>query len=132
MRVFACRVSLLLVIFLLSSGIPRASAQFDTAAVVGTVKDASGATVPDAKVTLTNTQTGVSVIRTTSSDGNYEFVNVRPGLYLVSAEKPGFSIALMDNVEVQVAARLRVDLQMAVGQLSERVVVTGTSPLVRT
>ena len=132
MRVFACRVSLLLVIFLLSSGIPRASAQFDTAAVVGTVKDASGATVPDAKVTLTNTQTGVSVIRTTSSDGNYEFVNVRPGLYLVSAEKPGFSIALMDNVEVQVAARLRVDLQMAVGQLSERVVVTGTSPLVET
>src|SRR4029077_13317789 len=104
----------------------------DTASVVGTVKDSSGATVPDAKVTLTNTQTGVSVVRTTSSDGNYEFVNVRPGVYLVSAEKAGFSIALMDNVEVQVAARMRVDLAMAVGQLTERVVVTGTSPLVET
>ena len=132
MRVFTCRVSLLLVIFLLSAGIPRASAQFDTASVVGTVKDVSGAIVPDAKVTLTNTQTGVSVVRTTSGDGNYEFNTIRPGIYLVSAEKPGFSIALMDNVEVQVAARLRVDLQMAVGQLSERVVVTGTSPLVET
>ncbi len=132
MRVSASRLSLLMLLFVLSAGIPRASAQFDTASVVGTVKDASGAIVPDAKVTLTNTQTGVSVVRTTSGDGNYEFVTVRPGIYLVSAEKAGFSIALMDNVEVQVAARLRVDLQMAVGQLSERVVVTGSSPLVET
>jgi len=132
MRVFACRVSLFLVIFLLSAGIPGALAQFDTASVVGTVKDASGATVPEAKVTLTNTQTGVSAIRTTSGDGNYEFVNVRPGIYLVSAEKPGFSIALMDNVQVQVAARLRVDMQMAVGQLTEKVEVTGAAPLVET
>src|SRR6185369_10221355 len=100
MRVPACRVSLLVLICLLGAGIPRASAQFDTASVVGTVKDAQGATVPDARVTLTNTQTGVSVIRTTSGDGNYEFANVRPGIYLVSAEKPGFSIALADNVEV--------------------------------
>ena len=126
------RVSLLILLFVLSAGVPRASAQFDTASVIGTVKDQSGATVPDAKVTLTNTQTGVSVVRTTTSDGNYEFVTVRPGIYIVSSEKSGFSIALMDNVEVQVAARMRVDLQMAVGQLSERVVVTAASPLVET
>src|SRR5882672_9248016 len=124
MRSFGCRVSLLVLLFCLDLGIPRASAQFDTASVVGTVKDSSGATVPDAKVTLTNTQTGVSVARTTSSDGNYEFVTVRPGVYLVSAEKSGFSIALTDNVQVQVAARLRVDMQMAVGQLTEKVEVT--------
>src|SRR5476651_2225957 len=112
MRSIGCRASLLVLIFLLTGGIPRASAQFDTASVVGTVKDTSGATVPDAKVTLTNTATGVSVVRTTTTDGNYEFVTVRPGVYLVSAEKSGFSIALMDRVEVQVAARMRVDLQM--------------------
>src|ERR1043165_4695955 len=114
MRALACRVNLLLVLFLLAAGIPRAAAQFDTASVVGTVKDSSGATVPDAKVTLTNTQTGVSVVRTTQSDGNFEFVNVRPGVYVVTAEKSGFSIALMDDVQVQVAARMRVDMQMAV------------------
>src|SRR4051794_20240515 len=132
MRAFVSRVSLLFVCFVLGAGIPRASAQFDTASVVGTVKDASGATVPDAKVTLTNTQTGVSVVRTTTTDGNYEFVNVRPGVYIVSAEKPGFSIALMDNVQVQVAARLRVDMQMSVGQISEKVEVTAVAPLVET
>src|SRR5471030_214856 len=131
-RFIGCRASLLALLFLLSLGIPTASAQFDTASVVGTVKDTSGATVPDAKVTLTNTQTGVSVIRTTSSDGNYEFVTVRPGVYLVSAEKNGFSIALTDNVQVQVGARLRVDMQMAVGQLTEKVEVTAEAPLVET
>src|SRR3954466_11453400 len=132
MRVLVCRVNLLVLLFALIAGIPRASAQFDTASVVGTVKDGSGATVPDAKVTLTNTQTGVSVVRTTTADGNYEFVTVRPGVYIVSAEKAGFSIALMDNVQVQVAARLRVDMQMAIGQVSEKVEVTASAPLLET
>src|SRR6266850_6672312 len=110
----------------------RASAQFDTASVVGTVRDSSGAVVPGATVTLTNTATAVSVTRTTNPEGSYEFVTVRPGLYVVTAEKQGFALALVDNVEVQVAARLRVDLQMAVGQLTEKVVVTASSPLIET
>jgi hypothetical protein len=131
-RSIGSRVSLFVLLGLLAAGIPRASAQFDTASVVGTVKDASGATVPDAKVTLTNTQTGVSVVRTTTADGNYEFVTVRPGVYLVSAEKSGFSIALTDNVQVQVGARLRVDMQMAVGPLTEKVEVTAAAALVET
>ncbi len=109
-----------------------AFAQFDTASVVGTVRDASGAVVPAAKVTLTNTQTGVSVVRSSNGEGLYEFVTVRPGIYIVTSEKEGFAIAVADNVEVQVGARQRVDLQMSVGQLSERVVVTGASPLVDT
>src|SRR5437899_10706282 len=109
MRSFGCRASLLILPFLLGFGIPRASAQFDTASVVGTVKDASGATVPDAKVTLTNTETGVSVSRTTTNDGTYEFVTVRPGIYIVSAEKSAFARPLVDTVQVQVPGRLRDD-----------------------
>src|SRR2546427_2656233 len=122
-----CSIALVLSFF----GV-RASAQFDTASVVGTVRDSSGAVAPGATVTLTNTATGVSVTKTSSADGSYEFFTVRPGLYVVTAEKQGFAIALVDNVEVQVAARLRVDLQMAVGQITERVVVTATSPLIET
>ncbi|HXI30707.1 MAG TPA: carboxypeptidase regulatory-like domain-containing protein, partial [Vicinamibacterales bacterium] len=132
MRQRLVRASLLCLVGVLVLGVPRASAQFDTAAVVGTVRDASGGIVRDAKVTLTSIETGVSVARTTNADGTYEFTTVKPGLYVVSSEKDGFSIALVDNVQVQVAARLRVDLQMAVGQLSERVVVTAASPLVET
>src|SRR5262249_40198131 len=50
----------------------------------------------------------------------------------VTAEKQGFAIALVDNVQVQVAARLRVDLQMAVGQVTEKVEVRASQPLLET
>jgi hypothetical protein len=130
------RVSLLfrtlapIVLLVLVAG--TASAQFDTASVVGTVRDSSGSVIPNAKVTLTNTATGVSVTKTTSADGSYEFFTVKPGIYVVTAEQTGFALALVDNVEVQVAARMRVDLQMKVGQLSEKVEVTASAPLLET
>ena len=123
-------LALFLLVFL--SGGARALAQFDTASIVGTVRDTSGAVVPGAKVTVTNAGTGISSSRSSAADGNFEFPAVRPGAYLVTAEKSGFSLALMDNVQVQVGARLRVDLQMAVGQISEKVEVTAVQPLLET
>src|SRR3989442_2244624 len=117
---------------LLSLMAAPAAAQFDTASVVGTVRDATGAVVPAATVTLTNTATGVALTKASDASGNYEFVAVRPGIYVVTAEKTGFAVALVDNVEVRVAARLRVDLQMSVGQVTEKVEVTAVSPLIET
>jgi hypothetical protein len=131
MRVFLFRVCAL-VLAVLAVGVGRATAQFETASVVGTVHDASGAVVPGAKVTLTSSATGVALTRTTSSDGAYEFATVRSGIYIVTSEKDGFSLALVDNVQVQVGARLRVDLQMAIGQVSEKVEVTASAPLIDT
>ena len=78
-----------------------ARAQFETAAVVGSVRDTSGGTVPDAKITLTNTATGISQTRATAGDGSFEFPTVRAGTYIVTAEKSGFTIALTDNVDLQ-------------------------------
>ena len=109
-----------------------ALAQFDTATVVGTVRDASNAVVPEAKVTLTSTGTGISVVRTSADNGGFEFPAVRPGIYIVTAEKSGFASALVENVQVQVGARLRVDLQMPVGQLTEKVEVKAGTPLLET
>ena len=82
-----------------------AFAQFETATVVGTVRDSSGAVVPGAKVTLTNRDTGVSVERMSDSNGSFEFFTVRIGTYLISAEKAGFSIAVIDDVQVTLGAR---------------------------
>jgi hypothetical protein len=107
-------------------------AQFETATVVGTVKDATGAVVPDAKVTLTNTATGVTAERMSDGNGNYEFFTVRIGVYVITAEKAGFSVALADNIQVTVGARQRVDLSMAVGQLTERVEVSSRTILLQT
>src|SRR5437763_14555886 len=119
------RLRLFLVVLVVLAFAAAAGAQFDTATVVGVVRDASGGVVPDAKVTLSNTATGVSVTRTTNSDGLYEFVTVWPGDYMVTAEKSGFDVAQLDNVQVHVAARQRVDLQMAIGAISGQLRVTG-------
>ena len=89
------RALLLLIVLLL--GTPPAWAlggQFETGNVVGTIKDTSGAVVPGAKVTLTNTQTGVTSEKSSDANGNYEFFTLRPGTYVITAEKAGFSIAL--------------------------------------
>ena len=118
-------------LLLLAAAAPVA-AQFETATIVGTVRDTSGAVVPGATVTLTNTATGVAASRTTATNGSYEFFTVRDGIYVLTAEKAGFSLALVDNVQAQVGARLRVDLQLPVGQVSEKVEVTASVPLLDT
>ncbi len=68
----------------------------------------------------------------TDANGNYEFFTVRIGAYLISAEKAGFSIAVVDDVQVSVGARQRVDLSMAVGQLTETVQVSAGNVLLQT
>jgi hypothetical protein len=109
-----------------------AFAQFESGAVVGTVRDTTGGVVADATITLVSPETGVEVKRPSAGDGTFEFITVRPGLYVVSAEKTGLSVALVDNVQVQVGGRTRVDLAMSVGALSERVEVTASAPLLDT
>jgi len=111
---------------------PSAYAQFETASVLGTVRDSSGAVVAGATVTLSNRDTGKSATATTDANGNYEFFTVRIGTYLLTAEKQAFSTAMADNVRVGIGARQRVDLSLAVGQVSETVQVTGDVSLLET
>ena len=111
-------------VFLFALALARpAAAQFETAAVVGTVRDSSGASIGDAKVTLTGLETGISQTRVTDASGSFEFFNVRVGTYAVTTEKAGFSIALVDGVQVTVGERRRVDVTMTVGALTETVEV---------
>ena len=124
------RVVLLLVLLLIFS--TPAWAQFETASVVGALRDKTGAAVTGATVTLTNSGTGMSVVQLSDKEGNFEFFTVKPGAYLVTAEKTGFSLALLDNITVQVGARQRVTLTMAVGMISERVEVKAGAALLDT
>lgn len=104
--------------------------QFETGAVLGTVRDRSEALVAQATLTLTSLETNISVKRATDSNGNYEFVNVKPGTYRLTAEKEGFSPAAAEGFVVSVNARQRVDLQLSVAQVAETVQVTAVVPLV--
>jgi outer membrane receptor protein involved in Fe transport len=111
---------------------PPSFAQFDTATVVGTVKDNSGGVVPGATVTLTNLETGLATVRVTDENGSFEFITVRIGRYKVAAELQGFSTAVADNVQVTVGARQRVDLALSPGQLNETVEVVGAVQVLET
>jgi len=109
-----------------------ALAQFDTAVVLGTVRDASQAVVAGARITLLNIGTGIQATATTDENGNYLFNNVKIGTYKVTAEKPGFSTAFADRVKVDVSARQRVDLGLTVGQVTESVQVSAGVTAVET
>ena len=126
----ACSSPIVALCLLIAMLLPApASAQFDAATVLGTVKDTSGAVVPGATVTLKNVATGITATAVTDAGGSYQFLNVRVGTYGVRGELQGFSIAEVKDVEVTVNARQRVDLTLAVGNLGETVEVSGATTL---
>ncbi len=93
------------VLFAVFGSSAAVSGQFDTATVVGTVRDNSGAVVPGVTVTLTGLDTGIATTKVTDENGNFEFQTVRIGRYKVTAELTGFSIALADNVPAPTPGR---------------------------
>lgn len=103
-----------------------------TASLVGAITDASGAVVVNAKVVLTETNTGVSRTSQTNESGNYSFPNLPPGVYSVSAEQTGFKRAARGGVDVPVNTTIRVDLTLQPGQITETVEVTAESPALQT
>src|SRR3954462_5851178 len=87
--------------------VPRlASAQVDRATLTGTVKDAGGAIVPGANVTVTNVATGVADTQATSATGTYLVVNLIPGRYRVDVELSGFK-KYSETVVLEVGQRGR-------------------------
>ena len=117
--------------FALTALVP-VEAQFEAASVLGTVSDKNGGVIQGARIKLTNIDTGIVAEATTDANGNYEFPSVRIGTYKVTGEAPGFSMAVANDVRVNVSSRQRVDLTMSVGQVSESVEVSSAAPLVET
>ncbi|MEK6320856.1 MAG: TonB-dependent receptor [Acidobacteriota bacterium] len=107
-------------------------AQQETATITGEVKDASGAVVPQAMVTVTNVGTNISVKIETNDQGSYTVSSLRPGDYTVTVEKSGFNKTLHSGVTLQVNQFARIDITLQTGQVSEVVEVTGGAPLLET
>jgi len=99
--------------------------------VSGTATDSSGAALPGAQVTLTNTGTGETRTQSTGSEGLYQFVNVIPGQYRLEIEKSGFKHYTRANVVVQVQQDTHIDAAMALGQVTETVEVSSETPLLQ-
>ncbi len=117
-----------LLIALLS--VAAAFGQVATAELSGQVMDASGAAVPNAKVSATNTETGVAAREvTTDAEGLYILTLLPPGNYNLAAEAAGFRRTVQSNITLQVNQRARVDFALQVGQVNETVEVSAAPAL---
>jgi hypothetical protein len=93
-----------------------AHAQFENGSIVGTIHDSSGAAVPSATITVTNTATGIQNTAASNASGDYEVLSLRVGSYRITATASGFATAVAENVTVSVGNRQRVDLALQLGQ----------------
>jgi hypothetical protein len=95
-----------------------------TGTILGTVTDSSGAIIPNVKVTVTNTQTNVVFRTVTSSAGDYQAPALSPGTYKVSAETKGFEKSVTTVFTLAVDQKVRIDLALKPGAVTDTVEVT--------
>jgi outer membrane receptor protein involved in Fe transport len=100
--------------------------------ISGQVQDSSGSVVPNATVTATETQTGLSRVAPTNDSGNYVISNLPIGKYNVTAEAKGFKKAVLSAVELTVDSKLALNLTLELGSLSETVTVQAQAAQVET
>ena len=108
------------------------AAQAVTGTILGTVTDSTGAVVAGATVTLTHTGTGNSRTVVTDTHGEYAAPSLPTGVYTVTGELQGFRTIALSNIEVGVDQRVRIDLKLEVGTMTETVTIEASSPLVST
>jgi Carboxypeptidase regulatory-like domain/TonB-dependent Receptor Plug Domain len=117
--------------FLISLSLPLAFAQSDLGTISGFVKDPSGATVPNAKVTVRN-QTGIDRSISTNESGFYTVTNIPAGLYSLSVEAPGFEKYQSTGNKLDPSGHLSVDVALTVGASTETVQVTANAATLQT
>jgi len=120
----------LLLAFLLAS--LALSAQTFRGGIQGTVLDKSGAAIPAAQVTVTNTGTGFTRTVQTDDSGNFTFTELPLGTYSVTATKAGFQTETQKDFPVVVSSMQRLDMSLTAGDVKEAIEVTAEAPLVET
>ncbi len=125
------RLTVLLLLFTL--WIPlHALAKVDTGAILGTVRDQSGAVIPGAAVTLKNERTGLVLTTKTDSSGNYIFTPIQIGAYAVEAGFQGFQKVNHVHIPVQVQQQVVVNFVLPPGQVTQTIQVTAAPPQLQT
>src|SRR5580692_5125305 len=104
---------------------PFAQSQTFRGTILGTVTDPSGASVPGAKITIQNTDTGLLRTAESQEDGSYRIPELPIGTYDVTIGKDNFQTAVTKGVQVTVAAELRIDAALKPGQITEQIEVSG-------
>jgi len=112
---------------------PSASwAQRSSAAINGTVKDTTGAVIPQASITLTNTQTNVTLTATTNATGEYVIQDILPGSYVIKAYKEGFQTVTQPPITLEVNQTTTFDFTLPVGATTQTVTVEAAAGAIET
>ena len=105
------------------------AAQVETARIIGSVRDQSGAVVPNAKVSLTSKETGRSSETTVRGDGSYESLPLRIGTWRVAVTSAGFKRAVRDGIVLQIQQTVVADFNLELGAVTQEIEITTTAPL---
>src|SRR5882757_4092555 len=127
-----CYAQSLTLLFAVLFAVQVAMAQVDQGAITGVVQDSSGAVVPNAQVTVKNTDTGLVLQGTTNGSGFYVFSPLKIGNYRVSATAKGFQTTQRDNLHLDAQQRLNVVMALKPGAVTDTVTVTDEIPLLQT
>jgi hypothetical protein len=112
---------------------PSVYAQQQMASLTGQITDSSGARVPGAQVTITDTERGTKIVVTSNENGDYIVPQIPPAdHYMITVSKLGFKETVQRNVILQVAQSAKIDLVVAVGAVTETVNVSSTPPQLET
>jgi hypothetical protein len=110
-----------------SGGLPAFAQLRIVGAISGTVEDPTGAVVPNAKVILKDTKTGLTKETVSSPHGTFLFPDLASGVYEITVTAPGFQTAVISNVSVSTSQTTDVRVKLEIGQLTETVTVVGPS-----
>jgi hypothetical protein len=97
--------------------------------MTGRVTEVSGASVANARITVTNTGTGVAINVASDANGDYQALYLIPGRYTIELEATGFKKVVRNNIEIRVGDRVVLDVALEVGALQEVVNITAETPL---
>ena len=103
-----------------------------TGSIIGYVRDASGAVLPNATLTVTQTSTGYTRTATTDGSGQYSILALPPGSYRLTASMAGFENGVVDNINLNVNDALKFDFALKVGNVSQTVSVDASTVQVDT
>ena len=129
----ACQNRLVLHRGLVGDGVRCSSPRtYKSATVVGTLTDPTGAVIPNATVTLTNTATSVTAHATTNAEGAYYIPFQPAGTYTLTIDATGFKKYVQTGIILEIGQTPRFDVRMDVGTTSQQVEVTAANPLLAT
>ncbi len=107
-------------------------AQTQTGRLVGTIHDASGAVIPNARVSATQVDTNKTIATTANSTGEYVLAALQPGAYSLAVEAPGFRKAVVNGLQLDAASNMSQSVTLEIGKVAEILDVKANAVVVQT